>query len=181
MPRELKALSERDRKFADEYLKDYNATRAAKRAGFSPVSAHVEGCLALKKPKVIAHIRQRQAALAKKYEVTQERIVAELAKIGFSTMGDYMRVTPDGQPYIDLSDLQEAEAAALSEITVDDYVDGRGDNARDVKRVKIKLHDKKGALVDLAKHLGMFAKNGDEGDDTELKIVVEGGLPDADG
>ena len=34
--------------------------------------------------------------------------------------------------------------------------EGRGDAARNVKRVKIKLADKKGALDSLAKHLGMF-------------------------
>ena len=47
-------------------------------------------------------------------------------------------------------------AAALSEVTVEDYVEGRGEDARQVKRVKFKLHDKQAALVALARHLGRF-------------------------
>jgi hypothetical protein len=45
----------------------------------------------------------------------------------------------------------------LSEVTVEDFVDGRGEDARAVKRVKFKLHDKRAALVDLGRHLGMFS------------------------
>ena len=62
--------------------------------------------------------------------------------------------------------------SALSEVTVDDYIDGRGEGAREVKRIKIKLCDKKGALVDLGKHLGMF--RGDVGDvDEPMPVKVE--------
>src|SRR5208283_714778 len=80
----------------------------------------------------------------------------ELAKIGFANMQDYMGSTPGGGPYLDFSKLTRDQAAALAEVTVDDFVDGRGENARAVKRVKFKLHDKRAALVDLGGHLGMF-------------------------
>ena len=46
-------------------------------------------------------------------------------------------------------------AAAINEITVDDYVEGRGDEARDVKKIKFKLHDKRASIMDLAKLLGL--------------------------
>jgi len=36
----------------------------------------------------------------------------------------------------------------LTEVTVDDYIDGRGENARDVRKVKFKLGDKRAALMD---------------------------------
>lgn len=171
-------MSLKDRRFADEYLKDFNATRAAKRAGFPPASAHTEGCKALKKPYVAEYIDKRQAAIAKRYEVTQERIVGELAKLAFASMGDFVRVTPEGDPYLDFSDMDQSQAASLIEVTVDEYTDGRGDDARDVKKVKIKLHDKRSALVDLGKHLGLFDKSGDPTDDGSLVVKVEGGLPD---
>ena len=41
-------------------------------------------------------------------------------------------------------------------MTIEDFKDGRGDDTRDVRRVKFKLADKRAALVDIAKHLGMF-------------------------
>jgi len=93
-----------------------------------------------------------------KLAITKERIVDELAKIGFSNMLDYMRAGADGDPYLDFSGLTRDQAAALSEVTVEDFKDGRGEDARDVRRVKFKLHDKKGALVDLAKMLGFVVE-----------------------
>ena len=39
---------------------------------------------------------------------------------------------------------------------VEDFTDGRGDNARNVRRVKIKTLDKLNALDKLGKYLGMF-------------------------
>jgi phage terminase small subunit len=37
-------------------------------------------------------------------------------------------------------------------------MDGSGDDAREVKRIRFKLADKRSALVDLGKHLGMFVE-----------------------
>ena len=59
------------------------------------------------------------------------------------------------------------QAAALTEVTVDDYVDGRGENARDVRKVRFKLGDKRAALMDIAKLFGWII------DKRENKIVDE--------
>jgi hypothetical protein len=66
-------------------------------------------------------------------------------------MADYMKSTPEGDPYLDFSALTR-----LSEVTVEYFVDRRGEDARAVKRVKFKLNDKHAALVDLGRHLGLF-------------------------
>jgi phage terminase small subunit len=83
-------------------------------------------------------------------------VLRELALIGFANMADYMRAGPDGDPYLDFSALTRDQAGALSEVTVEDFKEGRGENARDVRRVKFKLADKRAALVDLGKHLKLF-------------------------
>jgi phage terminase small subunit len=88
--------------------------------------------------------------------LTADMVVDELRKIAFANMAGYMKSTPDGYPYLDFSGLTGAQTAALSEVTVDSYFDGAGDDAREVKRVKFKLHDKLGALDKLGRHLGMF-------------------------
>jgi hypothetical protein len=41
-------------------------------------------------------------------------------------------------------------------VTVEDFLDGRGDDAREVRRVKFKLHDKRAALNDLGRHHKLF-------------------------
>jgi hypothetical protein len=38
----------------------------------------------------------------------------------------------------------------------EDYTDGRGENARKVRKARLVLHDKLGALEKLGKHLGLF-------------------------
>ncbi|WKA31595.1 terminase small subunit [Bradyrhizobium roseum] len=88
--------------------------------------------------------------------VTREQVIEELAKIGFANMLDYARVTDDGEPYIDLSGVTRDKAAAIASFTVEDFKDGRGEDARDVRKVTFKLHDKRAALVDIGRHLGMF-------------------------
>lgn len=152
-----KALSPKQQRFATEYLIDLNATQAAIRSGYSEKTAYSIGNENLSKPEIAAAIAEGQAALAKKAGVTAEKIVAELAKLGFSNMQDYVG-TLDGEPYVDLSAVNRDQWAAVGEITVDRYTDGRGDEAREVKRTKFKLADKRAALVDLGKHLGMFTE-----------------------
>src|SRR5882762_11035679 len=71
-------------------------------------------------------------------------------------MADYMRVGPDGDPVLDFSKLTRDQAAALTEVTVEDFLDGRGEDARQVRRVKFKLASKLLALELLGKHLGLF-------------------------
>jgi phage terminase small subunit len=149
-------LTPKQQCFVAEYLVDLNATQAAIRAGYSERTAAVIGCENLTKPLVQAAIAAAMQKRAKRTEVTQDRVITELAKIGFANMKNYMRASADGDPYLDFSTLTEDQTAALAEVTVDDYVEGRGENSRAVKRVKFKLHDKRAALVDLGRHLGIF-------------------------
>lgn len=110
-----------------------------------------------------------------KLAISKETVLGELAKIGFANMQDYMTVGPDGSPTLNFKDLTRDQAAALVEVTVEEFRDGRTDS-REVRRVKFKLADKRSALVDLGKHLGLFIERVEVGDpgawarmtDTEL-------------
>lgn len=82
----------------------------------------------------------------------------ELRKIAAANILDYMKSTPEGDPYLDFSALTRDQGAVLAEVTVEDFVDGRGEDARAVKRVKFKLHDKLSALDKLGRHLGLFTE-----------------------
>jgi len=157
-------LNDKQKRFVAEYLVDQNATQAAIRAGYSEKTAKQIGARLLTNVDVAAAVAKGQQKVAAKLEITVERIAEELAKIGFSNMQDYMRAGANGDPYLDFSAITRDQAAALSEVTVEDFKDGRGEDARDVRRVKFKLHDKRAALVDLGKHLGMFRTPGDAPD-----------------
>lgn len=56
----MKGLTQKQKAFADEYLKCGNATEAAKRAGYKPKAAYATGAENLKKPQIIVYIQERQ-------------------------------------------------------------------------------------------------------------------------
>jgi len=120
---------------------------------------HEKACILFAEDKVRARLEELQAKAAKRNDITVDRVLGELALLGFSNLEDYFKITSDGEPYVDLSELTREQAAALSDLTVDDYVEGRGEDARQVRKVRIKLHDKKGALVELGRYLGLFEKD----------------------
>lgn len=145
----------RHERFAQELAKGSSIGAAYVAAGFK---AHDSNASRLsRKEQVRARVDEILAAGATQAGVTVQRIVEELAKVGFANMHDYMRVGPDGNPVLDFGRLTRDQAAALGEVTVEDFRDGRGEDAREVRRVKFKLHDKLSALEKLGKHLGMFS------------------------
>lgn len=152
----MSKLTAKQQRFVEEYLIDLNATQAAIRAGYSEKTASEQGSRMLGNVKVQAAIQEAQNKRAERTEITQDMVLQELAKIGFSNMLDYMTKTDSGDLVPDFSALTRDQAAAISEITVETYTEGRGEDAEEVKRVKFKLSDKRAALVDMGRHLGMF-------------------------
>ena len=159
---------ERYRVFANAFLKTLNATEAAKVAGYNVKTAASQGSLLLNNPKVKAILEAKRQRLEEKTEITVERCLNELAKVGFGTLKNYFRIDHEGQPEIDLANLTDDEWAALGEITTEVFWDGKGDQARDVKRTKIKLHDKIKPLELMMKHLGGFDRHRGGGADDEI-------------
>jgi len=166
----MAGLTDKQQRFVEEYPVDLNATQAAIRAGYSKKTAAEIGCENLIKPKIAEAIAEARKAQADRTEITADMVLKELALLGFANMKDYIKISADGDPFIDLSDLTREQAAAISETMVEDYYEGRGDDVRQVRKVKIKFHDKKGALVDIGKHLGMFV------DKSEVDVTVKGPL-----
>ena len=150
------ALKPKHRRFVDEYLVDLNATKAAVRAGYSERSAGAQGHRLINLTEIADAIRKAQRERAERTGIRADRVLEELARIAFANMSDYMRTTDEGDAFVDLSKLTREQASAISEVIVEDFRDGRGANARDVRRVKFKLIDKRQALSDLGKHLGLF-------------------------
>ncbi len=127
----------------------------------------------MKNARFAARVADLTVAAAKAADVSIDRVLREMAAIGFSNVFDYMHVGPDGLPVADFSQLSRAQAAAVQEITIDTFVDGAGEDGREVRRVRFKLHDKRGALVDLGRHLGLFRHKVEVEDPTKSPKVAE--------
>lgn len=141
-------------RFARELAKGKSQADAYEKAGYTPSEQHASRLA--RNGKISARVSELLEGAAKRAEISIADVISELAKIGFANMADYMRTSPDGDPYLDFSALTRDQAAALQEVTVEDFKDGRGEDARKVRRVKFKLSDKRAALVDIGKHLGAF-------------------------
>lgn len=126
------------------------------------------------RPEVAVRIAELKAAAAARCEITTARIMAELGKIGFSdirkavqwysnvavaaaderSVDDMLEDGPEVRHQItnqvelvSSGEIDDATAAAIAEISMTD----KGG-------LKVKFHDKRAALVDMGKHLGMFTE-----------------------
>jgi hypothetical protein len=107
-------------------------------------------------------------------------------------MLDYVRICADGLPYCDFSAITRDQAAAIKEVSVEvgsaiEYDENGERTAVPVRKVRFKLADKRAALIDMGKHLGMFKedqivprvrsdKSIEELRDELLQDMVEAGL-----
>jgi phage terminase small subunit len=90
-------------------------------------------------------------------EISADQIIAETAKLAFLNMFDYLRIGENGEPWVDLSALTRAQAAGLLYFKHKEYKEGRGEDARDVCEVEIRLNPAKfNALVKLGDRLGAW-------------------------
>ena len=140
-------MTDKQKRFCDEYLIDLNATRAYKTAYPSikkDETARANGSRLLTYANIKKYIEERMQERQERTEVTQDQVVKELAAIAFAKATDYAEVR-DGQVIIknttDLSDMMVRAIAGIKE----------GRNG-----VEIKLNDKGKALELLGRHLGMF-------------------------
>lgn len=79
-----KKLTPKQDLFCQEYLKDFNATKAAIRAGYSEKSAYSTAHEILKKPEIKEKIEAYSRQLFSQIGVNTERILGELVAIAFS-------------------------------------------------------------------------------------------------
>lgn len=144
-------MTDKQKIFADEYLIDLNATRAY-RVAYPNVkkdeTAAAAAARMLRNVKVASYIQDRMEERQKRTEVTQDRVVVELAAIAFSKATDYVEIRSNGvagmviiKPTSELSDTQVRAIAGIKE----------GANG-----IEIKLNDKEKALELLGRHLGMW-------------------------
>ena len=191
-------LTRKQARFVELYLAGGNAAEAYREAYSSAApsrSVAREGHRLLKHPKIAPFLAEAEAKAravlveaANRYAVSRERNVAELARIAYANLEDFTRQVGE-ERVIDLSGATRDQLAALQEITVEDYLDGRGKDARQVRRTKIKLGDKQGAIERLNKMFGWiidkseigqpgdFAKMSDEELEGEmLAYLIEAGM-----
>ncbi len=147
-------LAPKHQRFVEEYLVDLNATQAAIRAGYTAATANRQASRLLSNADIQEAITAGRARLSRKTGITQERVLAEYAKLAFVDPRKLYR--EDGRP-VPIPELDDDTAAAVAGVEVSEEYEGKGEARQFVGYTrKVKLADKKGALDSIARHLGMF-------------------------
>ena len=152
---EVKTLTNKQKVFVNEYLKDLNATRAYKTAYKnikSEETAATNGSKLLRNTKVAEEIQKRMDERAKRTEITQDKVLKEIARLAFTditsivsvkkfktNIGEYSKVVIK-----DFSELTEDQRACISGV-------------KETKLgIEVSFCSKERALELLGRHLGMF-------------------------
>ena len=110
----------------------------------------------------------------KRFAVSYDRVLEEIAKIAFANVGSYLEIREDGSMAFDFREVGLDELAAIGKVTVETYVDGSGDDAREVKRVRVEPYNKLAALEALMRHSGMSKEKG-----TSVEVNLVDAIRDA--
>lgn len=122
----------------------------------SPRAAQTAWSRLLKKAVFKARLAEVEAEIAAKAldaaVMSLREVLGEQSKIGRADMRDFVHLGLTDDLAGAVEDLPPEKTAAIQELTVETYVEGRGKAARTVKRVKFKLHSKAYALSELRAH-----------------------------
>lgn len=143
-----KGMTERQKRFCDEYLIDLNATQAAIRAGYSQKSARVIATENLAKPYISAYIEKRMAEKEKALIADQDEVLKYLSSV--------------------------LRGQSMSEELV---VEGVGDGCSEARRVSKapSEKDRLRAAELLGKRYGLYTDKIEADVDTELRISIDYG------
>jgi phage terminase small subunit len=149
---EDKKLTNRQKAFCYEYIKDWNASRACIAAGYSSGSAKEIGSENLTKPNIKKFISEIQSDIAKQVGISLFSQLNELKKIAYSDISSYFQ---DWNELTNFDDLTQDQKAAILEINYKKDIKVRGEDTDiDTEFVKLKLHEKLKAIEIINKMLG---------------------------
>ena len=143
-------LTDKQKRFCEEYLIDLNATQAAIRAGYKEKTAYAQGQRLLKKVEAQEYLQELMDERSKRTEITADRVLRELAAIAFSDRTELAQVGESGEvTFTPTEQLKEDIKRTIAGI----------ENGK--HGIKVTTYDKVKALELLGKHLGLFTAGAD--------------------
>ncbi|MGG0516622.1 terminase small subunit [Bacillus pseudomycoides] len=157
-------LTEKERLFCLYYVKYFNGTQAAIKAGYTKESAHVQSSRLLRRERVSSYIKELKGELIENVFVEAMDVLREYIKIAFADITNYVTFGQKEVPVMgmygpvkDESGNELTQMVNYVEFNEADMVDGS--IITEVKRgkdgVSIKLADKMKALDKLAQYFDL--------------------------
>lgn len=146
-------LTEKQKRFCEEYLTDLNAAQAAIRSGYSEDTAKEQASRLLTNVNVQAYVAELQEIRSKKVECTSEMVLKELMKLGFSNVSDLKN---NWEEFKSWDEIPEEKKHIIQEV---ETITSKNKEGTETTRLKVKLHSKTDALEKIAKHIGFYEKD----------------------
>lgn len=159
-------LTEQEETFCLEYLKTYNGTNAAIRAGYPPPIAYNSSCKLLKKEHIKKYLQHIRDLRNQELYIDALDIIREYQKIAFADITDFVSFGPSGMQF---KHSQQVDGSIISEVK-----EGKAGNS-------IKLHDKMRALKELSKYLDVFPEDVLKRDLLKAQVDLIRGTGDEEG
>jgi phage terminase small subunit len=157
----------RHESFSQNPTKGMSEVAAYEAAGYTRDLGNA--CHLAQKPHIRARVQELMEKAGKRAEITAARVLEEMAKLAFHNPADYIKIEDDGTAVVDLSELDRDQAAAITEV-----ISERGEDGK--VKTRIKLADKKAALVELGRHFGLWierVEHGRPGDFSDIQSTDE--------
>jgi len=156
------SLTNKQQKFVNEYLIDYNATQAALRAGYSPKTAYAMGWENLRKPEISEAVRQKTMDSAE--------VLSSLTDIARGNITDLMDVTTSGFTLELMGKNEQGELVIKPQSKLIKKIKQKvttilgkkeSDDDKEIVETEIELYSAQEALVTLGKYHKLFTENVD--------------------
>lgn len=154
-------LTDQQRMFVAEYLRDRSATKAAVRAGYAPETARQQGSRLLTNVVIrrLVNSHHEEVLEQVKHEtgITLERTLREIARISY--FDPRKLFDKRGEP-LPITELDDDTAAVIAGLDVLEEYAGTGKDRVLIGHIKKwKIADKLGGLDKLMKHLGGYKED----------------------
>jgi phage terminase small subunit len=140
-------LTQRQRRFVEQYLILGNASEAARRAGYTEGSAKAAAARLKTSPAIVKALAEANAARIQRTRIDAARVIEEVARLSFVDLASLLDWSGDELRLRAPEEIAPEDRAALAQVTLSASKSG--------KRVTVKLFDKLRALQILMTHLGL--------------------------
>lgn len=150
-------LTDKQKKFCEQYVLDFNGAQAAIRAGYSEDTAKEIASENLTKPNIQEYLAQLKSQAASEYGITKQQLIDELRKVAFF---DIRKIYSEDNSLLNIKSFDDDSAGAVAGIEIDELWEYNPDlDKREVvgNTKKVKIHNKISAIERVSKMLGYDA------------------------
>ncbi|PIT48574.1 terminase [Snodgrassella alvi] len=166
-------LTDKQQRFVEEYLIDFNATQAAIRAGYSQKTAGSVGHENLRKPEIVAALNKAKQDRCERTQIDADYVLSRLVEIDQMDVADILNADGSVLPISQWPKVWRITLSGMDVLTMMDKEDGQS------ILKKIKWPDKVKNLELLGKHVTVRAFNDkpavvmEQQEPTPVQIVVK--------